>query len=73
MRDPNDARYFDEDKGCTLNKKCSVCPTMVWVQSGVHTTYIGKKYTHNKPPYKVMSVMSEFGIVCQECFENLSK
>jgi hypothetical protein len=73
MRDPNDVAYFDEEKGCTYNLACPLCKKPIWARSGVHTVYIGKKYTHNRPPYKVVSVVTEFGCVCEECFNLLEE
>lgn len=71
---PNDRKYFDELKGCTLNMTCSMpeCTEKIWVQEGIGTSYNGKKYLHNRTD-KVMSVVTELGPVCNECWEDLFK
>ena len=68
---PNEMRYFDEDKGMTLNMTCSMpqCEERIWVREGVYTSYEGKKHLHNRTE-RVMSVETSLGPVCHECYQD---
>jgi hypothetical protein len=67
---PNERKYYDEDKGCTLNSDCSICNKRIWCQEGIGTVYHGKQYIANKPPHRVMSVVTNDGLMCYECYRN---
>lgn len=72
MRNPNESRYFDETKGCTLNAKCQVCKKDIYVRQGVYTIYHGKYNVHNTKKL-IMSVHDmSLGIQCPECFYHIN-
>jgi hypothetical protein len=70
---PNERKYYDKKKGCTLNARCKACLKKIWVQEGVQTMYEGKQYISNNAPYTVMSVAGMDGVYCPKCYENRNK
>jgi len=72
-RNPNEAKFFDEKRGCTLNVKCPDCGCKIYVPEGRYTMYNGKKNYHNRHD-KVMSVHHfKKGAVCEGCWDKEQK
>jgi len=70
---PNTAKYFDENKGCTLNEKCAECSRLIYVPERIETMYHGKFNMHNRHN-KVMSVChKEKGNICHDCWKKEKK
>lgn len=67
---PNQRKYFDESKGCTLNAECKDCKAPIWAQEGIQTLYEGKMYLHNTQEKVIMSVNTLDGLVCLTCWES---
>jgi hypothetical protein len=68
---PNERKYFDETKGCTLNTKCADCGTPQYQPEGVYTVYHGQCYVHNSRD-EIMGIATlkggAIGVVCLACW-----
>lgn len=71
VSNPNERKYFDETKGCTLNTNCGDCGKPQYQPEGVYTVYHGQCYVHNSRD-EIMGIATfehnKIGLVCLGCW-----
>jgi len=45
---PNERKYYDESKVCTLNSKCTACDKDIWFQEGIGSSFLFFKEQNEK-------------------------